>query len=58
MKTPFKFGNIVTNKYISAEMAGSIADLVQNNPYYVQQLCYNVWFNTEHETSVFYGSDF
>ena len=42
-----------TNKYISDEMAGGIADMVQNNPYYVQQLSYNVWLNTEHETSKF-----
>ena len=34
-------------------MAGNIADMAQNNPYYVQQLCYNVWFNTENETSRF-----
>jgi hypothetical protein len=35
-----------TGKQISSEQAGKIAELVDNHPYYVQQLAQQVWFRT------------
>ena len=36
-----------TNKTISPGQAGHIADLMENHPYFVQQLAQTVWFRTE-----------
>jgi len=35
-----------TNKKISEESAGQIADLMQNHPWYVQQICFFIWHRT------------
>ncbi len=40
-----------TNKSISEELAGYIADKVENHPYYVQQLSQLSWFRTSDECS-------
>jgi len=39
----------VTNKKISAELSGRIADTMQNHPYYTQQYSQQVWLRTEYE---------
>ncbi len=36
-----------TKKQIAPQQAGQIADLMQDHPYYVQQLAHLVWLNTE-----------
>lgn len=36
-----------TGKTISSEQCETIVDLVDNNPYYIQQLCEEVWNRTE-----------
>ncbi len=36
-----------TKKQISNEIAGQIAELMQNHPYFVQQFAQIIWFNTE-----------
>ena len=38
-----------TDKFISDELAGYIADKVENHPYYVQQLSQLSWFRTSKE---------
>jgi len=38
-----------TNKNISAELSGRIADTMQNHPYYTQQYSQQVWLRTEHD---------
>ena len=36
----------VSGKQISKELALSIINLINNHPYYIQQLCHQVWINT------------
>lgn len=36
-----------TGKEISSEMCGSIADTMQNHPYYIQQYSQQIWLRTE-----------
>jgi len=38
-----------TNKVISDELSGQIADTMQNHPYYTQQYSQQVWLRTEYE---------
>lgn len=38
-----------TNKYISAELSGQIADTMQNHPYYTQQYSQQAWLRTEYK---------
>ena len=38
-----------TNKHISTELSGQIADTMQNHPYYTQQYSQQVWLRTEYE---------
>jgi len=38
-----------TNKNISIELSGRIADTMQNHPYYTQQYSQQVWLRTEYE---------
>jgi uncharacterized protein len=40
-----------TNKTISTALAGEIADRMKNHPYYVQQLCQQVWLRTTETVS-------
>jgi uncharacterized protein len=37
---------VETKKVITEEFAGQIADLMQNHPWYVQQICYFIWHKT------------
>jgi hypothetical protein len=41
-----------THKHISVELAGQIADTMQNHPYYTQQYSQQVWLRTEYECNV------
>jgi hypothetical protein len=40
-----------TDKHISEELSGQIADTMQNHPYYTQQYSQQVWLRTEKECS-------